>query len=138
MSPNSPLDPQRSGVYRTPADAAALRERVSAAGGAWIVIDLAGVHDKSSLLRSIASMVDFPARFGNNWDAVADLLQDLSWRSGNAYVLRFANAQKARRTLGAEWSTLLEILASSATYWKERARPFVIFVDDSADLPAWQ
>lgn len=87
----------------------------------------------ATLGRNIAAASDF----GRNWDALADVLQDLSWQAASAYVLHLRECAAASRALGRDWATLLEILAESAMYWKRRRKPFVVLVDDAAELPPW-
>jgi hypothetical protein len=127
---------ERSGVYRTPADAHALRERAVAARLAWLETDLADARTKAQLLAAVARAAEFPAWFGHNWDALADSLRDLSWRPAGGYVLRMRNSAALQRALGADWTAFLEVLREAAGDWKLRGKPFVAFVDDDT-LPAW-
>ena len=48
-----------------------------------------------------------------------------------------ADAAPAARALGGDWATLIEVLRHAADYWKARGTPFVVFVDDAAELPLW-
>jgi ParB-like chromosome segregation protein Spo0J len=127
---------ERSGVYRTPADVHGLRERAVAARLAWLEADLARVRGKAEVLAALAAAAELPAEFGHNWDALADSLGDFSWRPAAGYVLYLRNTAAARRALGAEWATLLEVLREVAREWKARGKVFVALVDD-ATLPAW-
>ena len=38
------------------------------------------ITSKQELLNALAEALDFPQYFGNNWDALEDLLCDFSWR----------------------------------------------------------
>jgi hypothetical protein len=129
--------PGLSGVYHAPTHAGAIRDSVIGAGALWIEVDLRNVRTKRELLEVLARAVEAPAPFGDNWDALADVLQDLSWRRANAYLLHVRACAAAARALGRDWSTFLEILASTAMYWKQRGKPFVALVDDAAELPPW-
>jgi RNAse (barnase) inhibitor barstar len=130
------LNPALSGVYRTPAHVEAVRHAVTS-DALWVEVDASGVRSKSDLLDAFAAVLGFPREFGRNWDALADALQDLSWRPAKAYVLRVRDAAGAARALGLEWATLIEILSQTALYWKSRQTPFVAFIDDAAELPPW-
>jgi hypothetical protein len=130
------LTPARSGVYRAPAHAETVRLSVGE-GALWIDIDLSRVDSKPDLLEAFARAGGFPVTFGRNWDALADALQDLSWLQPGGCVLDLRDASHAARVLGAEWATLLQVLTASAAYWKDRGRPFVVFIEDGAELPPW-
>ena len=130
------LTPARSGVYRTPVHIEAVRH---APGGndLWIDVDCSHVGSKSELLAAFASGAGLPPGFGRNWDALADSLQDMSWRAADAYVIRLVDAGRVGQALGADWATLIEVLRQTARYWKGRGTAFVAFVDDAAGLPLW-
>ena len=51
----------------------------------------AGIATKDELLTVIASGLDFPGYFGNNWDALEECLRDLSWISGGRVALMHAD-----------------------------------------------
>jgi RNAse (barnase) inhibitor barstar len=129
--------PALSGVYHAPAHVATVRESLERSGARWLEIDLSKARTKAELMEALARSIAVPGDFGQNWDALADVLQDLSWQSANAYVLHLRDCAAASRALGRDWATLLEILAESAMYWKRRRKPFVVLVDDAAELPPW-
>ena len=111
---STPFKPERSGVYRTPVDAAELRDSALAGGAAWTDLDLRAISDKLALLQYLARSLRFPAHFGANWDALADSLQDLQGIPHSGYMLRLFGAAQARRALGTDWATFLEILTETA------------------------
>ena len=125
------LDPGQSGVYRAPSKPAALATVESK------FADLGAVRDKAQLLATLAGGLGFAPTFGHNWDALADALGDLPV-GARGYLLHLRHVGDARRALGDDWATLLEILRHAATYWKERGRPFVVLIDGATDLPEWQ
>jgi hypothetical protein len=129
--------PALSGVYHAPAHVAAVRESLERSGARWLDIDLSKARTKAELMEALGRSIAAPADFGQNWDALADVLQDLSWQSASAYVLHLRECAAASRALGRDWATLLEILSESAMYWKSRRRAFVVLVDDAAELPPW-
>lgn len=117
-------DAKRSGVYRT-GSAQAIAEVTAASGLDVVSID---AHDKP--LQKIAQELAFPDWFGANWDALEDLLGDLSWRKGAGHVLVFRGYPA-----GDELGMLLDVLASSAQYWAGRGKPFfAVFVDPQRGL----
>ena len=130
------VTPQRSGVYRTPADAPSLVARVVAAGGQGVSADLARVRSKAALMETLAGALVLPATFGANWDALADSLQDLPI-APQGLLLHLAHGAAAGQALGGDWLTFIEILQDAARYWKEHGKAFVVFIDDASALPAW-
>ena len=131
---SSTLKPERSGVYRTPGDSDAIRRLP---GVRWVEIGVGPDTDKASLMRSFAVALALPRTFGANWDALADALQDLPWDGVDAYVLNLRSAGDAAVALDTAWPTLLDVLATTAAYWRDRRRTFVVFVDHAARLPEW-
>jgi hypothetical protein len=115
-------DPARSGVYRS-SDARAILEAARGSGLDVVTIDM----DPADPLGSIARALEFPDWFGANWDALEDCLSDLSWRRGDGHVLIFAGTPDgdARRLL-------LDVLRSSAEYWRARGKPFFAVLLDPA------
>ena len=129
--------PALSGVYHAPPHVLAMRESLDRSAACWLEIDLSKARTKAELMDALARSIAVPGDFGENWDALADVLQDLSWQSASAYVLHLRDCAAASRALGRHWATLLEILAGSAMYWKRRRKSFVVLVDDAAELPPW-
>ena len=138
MSDSSKLTAEDSGVYRTPADTFALRSRATASGAQWLDADIGGARDKAGLMRVLAPALDVPAGFGANWDALADSLQDLGWRSAPGYVLHLRHADRARQALGPEWDRLIEVLRATADAWRVRGKPFIAILDGAKELSPWQ
>ena len=134
---NRQLTAAASGVYLTPGDPGRVQAQAEAAGAKWRRIDLSDVRDKAGLLERIADVLEFPPHFGANWDALADSLQDLPAMPQAGYVLQLVSAPDVTGRLGADWLTLLEILEETAMYWKVHGVPFVVFVDEAAELRAW-
>jgi RNAse (barnase) inhibitor barstar len=131
------LTADRSGIYQTPADGSSVRQHFAGSGAACFDIDLARARTKEQLLDAFAAGLSFPATFGRNWDALADVLQDLSWKPATAYVLHLQRAAPVRHALRAQWPTLLEVLSATATYWKRRGTPFIVVIDGAPELPQW-
>jgi hypothetical protein len=128
---------ERSGVYQTPSDPHVVRAAAEAAQLAWFEVDLGRARGKADVFAAMATAAGFPAGFGHNWDALADSLGDLAWRPARGYVLQLHDTAAARRALGAEWATLLDVLQGAAREWKARGKAFIVFVDDTG-LPPWQ
>lgn len=133
-APHRPTAPQ-SGLYCTPVHVDAVRHSLGSEL-AWLEVDLARVGNKSELMEAFARL-GLPEHFGRNWDALADMLTDLSWQPAHGYVLRLAHGADAARALGSDWATLLEVLKHVADTWKSAGTPFIVLVDDAAELALW-
>lgn len=118
-------DASRSGVYRTRDERAIL----DATRGA--TLDVAAIDLQGSVFASLALALDFPDWFGGNWDALEDVLGDLSWRTGDGHVLVFRG-----HPASGDFGILLDVLASSAEFWRARGKPFfAVFLDPEKKLP---
>ena|SRR5712692_8278564 len=117
-------DPARSGVYRS-SDERAIFDAARGAPLDVVAIDLQG-----DIFESMARALEFPDWFGRNWDALEDLLGDLSWRKADGHVLVFRG-----RPAGESLGILLEVLAATAEYWAGRGKPFfAVLVDPEKTL----
>jgi hypothetical protein len=124
-------DPSRSGVYRarrwdTIADA------VRGSRLNFARVSLEGAAGKEAMLQAIARALAFPQWFGQNWDALEDCLEDLSWCVADGHVFVFEKFAP-----GDELGILIDVLASSAEFWAARDRPFfAVFIeaDDALGL----
>lgn len=123
------LDAAHSGVYAAPASTEVLRPGARASGLAWFDLDLAGAVSKAGLLARCQTVFSLPPSFGHNWDALADYLEDLSWRPARGYVVLMTNGQECAREAPKELAAALEILAAAATYWMVKDKLFMVLVD---------
>lgn len=119
----------RGGVFRAPADTRAARESAARAGCAWFTLDLGRIREKPSLLAECGRGLGLPKTFGDNWDALADCLQDWSWQPAPGYVLHLRDARVFAASAPAEYRTLVEILGGAAEYWAGKSKPFIALVD---------
>jgi hypothetical protein len=106
----------------------ALLEAARALDFALFEVDLTGCDDKGGVLARIASTLGFPEWFGDNWDALSDSLNDLSWRPAEGYVLVIdhGGAWKQRDPVG--FDVLLEIGNDVAEQWSPHGVPFWMLV----------
>lgn len=117
-------DPVRSGVYRARQDAE-VRDATRASE-----LDVVAIALGKEPVRAIAAALAFPDWFGQNWDALEDCLQDLSWRKAAGRVLLLEGAVP-----GDELGILVDVLRSSAEFWSGRGRPFfAVFIDPRGAL----
>ena len=100
-------------------DRAVIVQTGTALGFTVIPIDLRDCRDKADLLDRIARAMRFPDWFGDNFDALADSLGDLSWLPATGYVLLLDHAQDLRDHAPDTFSALLDILNEVSTGWAE-------------------
>jgi hypothetical protein len=117
-------DPVRSGVYRA-RDERAIVDATRAGP-----LDVAIVEMSGDLFDSLSRALELPSWFGRNWDALEDVLADLSWRKGDGHVVIF-RTYPADESLG----ILVDVLRSGAEYWMGRGKPFfAVFIDPAKKL----
>ena len=124
------LKTDRTGVGPLPDGAIDLIETAAQqAGYASFKADLGDCRDKHSLLRKLALAMHFPAWFGNNWDALADCVTDMSWLPATGYVIVLQHAQAMEDNAEEDFLTALDILAEGARDWGDRNIPMWVFVE---------
>jgi hypothetical protein len=122
-------DPTRSGVYRATAPEP-IEEAVRGTGFNVGRISLSAAAGKEAMLERISRALAFPDWFGRNWDALEDCLTDLSWVAADGHVLVFEGFQP-----GDDLGVLIDVLASSASFWAARGKPFFgVFLDPDRKL----
>jgi len=122
-------DPRRAGVFFvTTDDIATLDMAARDAGLLARRIDLQGCTGKATLMLRLATALDFPAGSGRNWDALGDLLRDLSWLPAPGYALLFDAARDLRDGDETSFDTLLEVLDEATQAWADDDAPFWSFL----------
>lgn len=116
-------DVHEAGVYRLNCTLDDLRAAAQDAGFALIEVDLAAAHNKGALLAALAERIGAPEWFGNNWDALADALGDLSWNPAPGYVMLLRDVNLS----GSEEETLANILLEASAYWEMQGKAFWAF-----------
>jgi RNAse (barnase) inhibitor barstar len=107
----------------------AIKTAASAASLRCAVIDLNGLGGKTQLLSALGKGLKLPEHFGNNWDALADCLEDDDWLGNHGIAIVLRHAAAYRKTYRVDWDTLTDILSEAAEYWQERHKPFWVFVN---------
>lgn len=126
-------DPTQAGAYFVDARD---RESLVEAGGALqfavLPVDLRACADAAAAMREIAETLRFPEWFGDNLDALADCLADLSWLPAEGYVLMLEHTADWRAQDAEAMGTVLEILNDTAARWASDRIPFWAFLPVSA------
>jgi len=76
---------------------------------------LTGIKTRDELFSILSEKLNFPEYFGQNWDALYDLLRDFSWISEHTIILAHNDIPLAEPALQ---KTYLEILRDSVSDWK--------------------
>lgn len=85
-----------------------------------VILDGARLTTKADLLACIASEFHFPEYWGQNWDALSDCLQDLSWlRQFSACLLVVENFEMLLGGTRSEVSVFLDILEDVGSSWAD-------------------
>ncbi len=117
-----------AGVHEWSGAHDALKAAAAAAKLKYRVIDLHGVGGKSELMAALGKGLQLPPHFGNNWDALADCLEDSDWLGNHGMVVVLRHAAGYRKAYPADWDTLEDTLSEAVEYWQERHKPFWVFV----------
>jgi RNAse (barnase) inhibitor barstar len=118
-------DPGQCGAYYVDLhDRAAMAEAARLLEFALVAIDFKGCADKADALDRFAEALNFPDWFGDNWDALADCLADLSWWPAGGYVLLLDHVDDWRERAPGDCDTAIAILNEVAEGWARARTPF--------------
>lgn len=120
-------DANEAGVYRLNCSLDELHAAAMQAGFAVFDADVSEVHGKGEFLAAVAQAIHAPEWFGNNWDALADALGDLSWQPASGYVLTLRNGSDTLGLSVEEFETVMEILIDTVSFWRSKSKPFWVF-----------
>lgn len=98
------------------------------AGLRFLEVDLGRAVDKLTLFAALAQGLHLPAHFGNNFDALADSLEDRDWLGAKGCAIHLGHASHFRHGHPHDWETLEEIMREAASFWSERHLPFWVMV----------
>jgi RNAse (barnase) inhibitor barstar len=117
-----------AGVHEWSGTPDAIKAAAKTAGLKFCTIDLHGVGGKSELMTALGKGLRLPPHFGNNWDALADCLEDSEWLGNHGLVVVLRHAAGYNKAYPVDWKTLEDTLSEAAEYWQERHKPFWVFV----------
>ena len=129
-------DASQAGVFEV--EAADLPALAAAARDAGLLVrrlDLDGCGDKQALLLRIGTVLDLPAGWGRNWDALMDSLRDLAWLPAPGYALLFEAAAGLQAARPHDLETLVGILQEASQWWAANDVPFWAFMTVESPAP---
>ena len=119
----------QAGVFSLPAhDIPDLVDVAAGRGFGVFRVSLAGCTESGEVLARLGQQLQFPAWFGQNWDALSDCLTDFSWREAGGYVLIFEQLGDFRAAGDDDFDTLIEILSDASASWSVLGIPFWAFL----------
>ena len=124
----------RAGVFTVDAEQAEQAFQ-AAAEAAYVTchIDISSARDAADVLKLLGQALRFPAWYGENWDALADCLSDLSWCNAAGYVLLLRGSETIRANDPRAFETLLDILRDVSAIWREGDVAFWVLLDAPLD-----
>ncbi|MFG2336641.1 barstar family protein [Streptomyces yangpuensis] len=89
------------------------------AGWTTLRLDLDRVRGKAGLMTRCGEALRLPEWFGGNWDALVDVLQDLTWLPEAAgRLVAVTSWQGYAGARPAEWETFVEVLEEAVDFWR--------------------
>ncbi|MEI7455584.1 MAG: barstar family protein [Nitrosomonadales bacterium] len=116
-----------AGCHKLDCDVDGLLEAADAAGYALFEAELKGVKGKKNLLNALSRATKYPGEFGENWDALVDVLCDLSWDAAPGFVLVLHNVSPTLGLSSNDREIAQDIFDDTVVYWRQRNIPFWIF-----------
>lgn len=108
------LSPGIWGTPRIPNNAA---DQAFQHGWYPIEVCLAASTSKGELLDLLAEAAAFPSYFGKNWDATAECLEDMSWRTAPGYLFLLRRAEEFQLGQPALSEILRDVLGETIEHW---------------------
>jgi hypothetical protein len=100
-------------------DLEAIRKSSEELGFSFFLVDSGDIHSVSALMSAFADATGFPGPSPPNWDALHDLMTDLSWTKANGYVLVLSNADTLLFLPDGGFSTLLSVTEGTIREWRD-------------------
>ncbi len=125
----------RSGVYPVPRNVAVAEVERAAQQRGFRFFRVNGQHaaNRQELFGLLRTTFEFPAHFGSNWDALLDMLRDLSWLPASGYVVLIENLEPLSTHDHASYDKLLGVLHDATAFWADRMhnqRPMIVLLAD--------
>ena len=117
-----------AGVHAWSGTVEPLKSAATQAHLKFAAADLTHAKDRAGLFAELDRSLALPDHFGHNWDALADSVEDGEWLGKHGCVIALTHAGGYRKAHTVDWTTFEDILAEASDYWRERHKPFWVFV----------
>ncbi len=97
---------------------------LESAGLRVATLDGAAVNGKQGLMTALSDSFELPDYFGANWDALDEVLRDLSWLDAGGHVLIVSRGEDLWRREPELTGMLVSVWTGAAREWAERGAPF--------------
>jgi RNAse (barnase) inhibitor barstar len=113
------------GMYRwlSRAHPAAISRQLESGGWQLHVLEGGQITNAPAFFDECARVLEFPAWFGRNWDALADCLSDLSWLPATTHVLLWERHRVLAKRDPVAWRNACEVMAEKAAESGKRGVP---------------
>jgi RNAse (barnase) inhibitor barstar len=123
-------EPEASGVYLLEESHPAERlERLAdELGLAFFHIDGRDIRTKNQFLEQASLALRFPEYFGNNWDAFADCLTDMSRHEADGFVILYEHFDSLAEHSPHQFETALAIFKESTEFWRTHGKALFVLL----------
>lgn len=137
-------DPKTSGVYLLDESLSVehLEKLASERGLAFYHLEGQDIRDKDQFLKETALALRFPEYFGNNWDALADCLTDMSWHETDGFVILYDHFDLLAEHSPRDFEMALDIFRESAEFWFNQGKSLFVLLQgksvEGSEIPRVQ
>jgi RNAse (barnase) inhibitor barstar len=123
-------DPKTSGVYMLEESPSVehLEKLTSERGLAFFRLEGQEIRDKDQFLKQASLALRFPEYFGNNWDAFADCLTDMSWHETDGFVILYDHFDSLAAHSPRDFEMALDIFKESTEFWHNRGKALFVLL----------
>lgn len=122
---------EKGGMAHVSGELSGLRQEIAAAQLRLFELDLSACQGKAEFLSAMACALQVPDGFGHNFDALADVLADFSWREdagGRGYALLLLNAGETLGLNASDYAVVADIFKETAAYWQTQGKSFWVLL----------
>lgn len=106
-----------------------IKDDLDIPGNIVIAGSVANVKSDKDLFAVVASAMQFPDYFGNNWDALDECLNDMEWLPADGYCLVLHDAVKGWSQAPCALGCFVTAWLEAAGYWAKKRTQFnLLFV----------